>query len=78
MSSNNKIIPDMGNQILRQFGDRVKKLRKARGWSQEELGDRAKLHRTYIGSIERNERNISLLNIERIAKALKVQIKDLL
>jgi len=49
-----------------------------KGWSQEELARRADLHRTYIGSIERSERNVSLLNIERIAKALKVNIKDLL
>jgi transcriptional regulator with XRE-family HTH domain len=68
----------MEHKILRQFGSRVKKLRKARGWSQEELGKRAGLHRTYIGSIERNERNISLLNIERIAKALNIEIKKLL
>jgi transcriptional regulator with XRE-family HTH domain len=68
----------MEHKILRQFGSRVKKLRKARGWSQEELGKRAGLHRTYIGSIERSERNISLLNIERIAKALDVNLKNLI
>lgn len=68
----------MEHKILRQFGNRVKKLRKAKGWSQEELGERAKLHRTYIGSIERSERNISLLNIERIAKALNTKIENLI
>lgn len=68
----------MEHKILRRFGDKVKKLRKAKGWSQEELGTRAKLHRTYIGSIERIERNVSLLNIERIAKALSVKIEELL
>lgn len=46
-----------------------------RGWSQEELGLRAGLHRTYVGSIERSERNISLLNIERIARALNVPVQ---
>jgi transcriptional regulator with XRE-family HTH domain len=55
--------------ILKKFGKRVKKMRIAKGWSQEELAKRAKLHRTYIGSVERHERNISLINIERIAKA---------
>lgn len=65
-------------KILRQFGDRVKKLRKAKGWSQEELAKRAGLHRTYIGSIERSERNVSLINIERIAKALEVKIERLI
>ena len=68
----------MQYRILRHFGNQVRKLRKAKGWSQEELGIRAKLHRTYIGSIERSERNISLLNIERIAKALSVKIVDLI
>jgi len=66
------------NDILKRFGQRVKSLRLEKGWSQEELARRADLHRTYIGSIERHERNVSLLNVERIAKALKVNIKDLL
>lgn len=66
------------NNILKRFGQRVKSLRLEKGWTQEELARRADLHRTYIGSIERHERNISLLNVERIAKALKVNIKDLL
>jgi len=68
----------MKSAILKRFGCEVKKLRKAKGWSQEELGRRAKLHRTYIGSIERSERNVSLLNIERIAKAMGVQIESLI
>jgi transcriptional regulator with XRE-family HTH domain len=66
------------NNILKKFGDKVKTLRLEKGWTQEELARRADLHRTYIGSIERYERNISLLNVERIAKALNVTIKDLL
>ena len=53
----------MKEKILRDFGNHIKKLRAKKGWSQEELGEKAKLHRTYIGSIERSERNISLLNI---------------
>lgn len=53
-------------------------MRLEKGWTQEELGRRADLHRTYIGSIERYERNVSLLNIERIARALGVGVKDLL
>lgn len=66
------------NNILKKFGNKVKTLRLEKGWTQEELARRADLHRTYIGSIERYERNVSLLNIERIAKALSVNIKDLL
>ena len=66
------------NNILRKFGNKVKTLRLEKGWTQEELARRADLHRTYIGSIERYERNVSLLNVARIAKALSVNIKDLL
>ena len=68
----------MKSKLLKQFGNKVKKLRQAKGWSQEELARRAGLHRTYIGSIERSERNISLINIEKIAKALNVSITKLL
>lgn len=68
----------MNLSILRKFGKNLKKLRKTKGWSQEELAQRSHLHRTYIGSIERSKRNISLLNIERIAKALNVKIENLI
>lgn len=68
----------MREKILRQFGNNVKKLRIAKDWSQEELARRTGLHRTYIGSIERSERNVSLINVAKIAKALSVNIKDLL
>jgi len=53
-------------------------LRLQKGWTQEELARRAELHRTYIGAIEREERNVSLVNVERIAKALRVDPKELL
>lgn len=66
------------HKILRNFGEHIKKMRKRKGWSQETLGEKAGLHRTYIGSIERYERNISLLNIERLARTFKVGVKDLL
>ncbi|HAH20933.1 MAG: hypothetical protein A2Y00_01175 [Omnitrophica WOR_2 bacterium GWF2_43_52] len=65
----------MEQQILKIFGQRLKRLRIQKGWSQEELGLRAGLHRTYVGSIERSERNISLLNIERIARALSIPVQ---
>ena len=64
--------------ILEVFGENVQKLRKERKISQEKLADMAGVHRTYIGMIERAEKNITLRNIERIAKALNVEIKDLL
>ena len=60
-----------------KFGNRVKSLRIKAGISQEELAFRAGLHRTYLGSIERGERNISLKNIARIAKALDIKLVEL-
>ena len=54
------------------------KKRKEKGLSQEQLSFKADLHRTYIGMIERAEKNITLSNIEKIAKALEVEIIELL
>jgi len=59
------------------FGRTVRRLRKARGWSQEDLGFQANLHFTYISGIERGERNVSLLTIVRLAKALKARVDEL-
>lgn len=59
------------------FGARVRARRLELGLSQEELGVAASLHRTYIGSMERGERNVSLLNIVRVAEALAVDPGDL-
>lgn len=56
----------------------LRDIRKAQGVSQEALGGLANLHRTYVGSVERQERNVSLDNIERLADALQVDILDLL
>jgi len=55
----------------------MRKVRKEKGFSQEELAARSSLHRTYIGAVERGERNITLLNAERIAKALGTSLQDL-
>ncbi|MEF2175500.1 MAG: helix-turn-helix transcriptional regulator [Candidatus Absconditabacteria bacterium] len=60
-----------------KFGQRVRELRKKLGLSQEELALKCGLHRTYIGIIERGEKNVCLENIEIIANALEVKIKDL-
>jgi len=59
------------------FGEKVRQLRKDLGLSQEELSFRANLHRTYIGMIERGEKNITIENIQKIANALDVSIKTL-
>lgn len=64
--------------ILKIFGENVQKYRKEKQISQEKLAEIAGVHRTYIGMIERAEKNITLRNIEKIAKTLEVEIKDLL
>lgn len=62
----------MSHSDLERFGARVRAERERQGVSQEELANRAGLHRTYLGGVERGERNIGLLNIARIARALGV------
>ena len=57
-------------KILIHFGKNVRKFRKEKGLSQEQLAFKADLHRTYVGMIERAEKNITLLNIEKIANAI--------
>ena len=64
--------------VRKAFGQRVRILRKQRGYSQEALAERADLHFTYVSSVERGERNISLINITRLARALKVSAAALL
>lgn len=64
--------------ILVRFGARVRELRKSRGYSQEAFAAHCELDRTYIGSIERGERNVALRNIESIAKGLDMTISKLM
>ena len=66
----------MKKEILVSFGNRVRAERTKLGLSQEELASRAGVHRTYIGMIERAEKNITLENIEKICKALNMRISD--
>lgn len=68
----------MQNEPKKLVGMRIRELRLAKGISQEALADEAGVHRTYMGSVERGERNISLENIVRIAKALRVRPHELL
>lgn len=68
----------MNENILVLFGNRVKEIRKEKGLSQEQLSFKANLHRTYIGMIERAEKNITLINIQKIANALEIEIVELL
>lgn len=67
-----------GGEARARLARRLRELRDIHEISQEELGARADLHRTYVGSIERRERNVSLDNVERIATALGVDICALL
>jgi transcriptional regulator with XRE-family HTH domain len=68
----------MDRSILKYFGNRIKTIRLEKGISQEQLGQLAELDRTYISGIERGLRNISLINIERLATALNVEPAELL
>ena len=65
------------SEVLIRFGKKIREERVAQGLSQEELAFKANLHRTYIGMIERAEKNITLQNIERLAKALNMEISEL-
>lgn len=65
------------SDINKDVGFRIRQVREERGLTQEELAARADLHRAYIGQIECGEKNIGLVNLEKIAKALKVDIRDL-
>ena len=64
--------------IRKLLGLRIKKIRQKSKMSQEELSFESELHRTYISDIERGTRNVSIKNIEKIAKALKVSLKELM
>lgn len=68
----------MKDDILKRFGANVRERRIVLGLSQEELAARAGVHRTYIGMVERAEKNVTLRNIERIAKALNMSVESLL
>ena len=67
----------MSISILQKFGSVIRSLRKEKSWSQEFLAQQTKLHRNYIGEVERGERNISLKNIEKLAEAFQIPIHEL-
>ena len=67
----------MESKTLKKFGDRVREERLKRNLSQEQLAARAGVHRTYIGMIERAEKNITLENIQKIAGALSIKLSEI-
>lgn len=68
----------MKQEILLKFGDNVREERLKKGLSQEELARKAGVHRTYIGMIERGEKNITLTNIKKVANALDLKLDRLM
>ncbi|MGM0883100.1 MAG: helix-turn-helix domain-containing protein [Bacillota bacterium] len=67
----------MDNAVLKLIGQRVRDLRKQRNLSQEQLGEIAGFHFSYIGGLERGQKNISLLNMDKIAQALNVPLHEI-
>jgi transcriptional regulator with XRE-family HTH domain len=65
-------------KFLRDLGNRIREKRLERGWTQDQLGEKCNLHRTFIGSVERGERNISILNLKLVAGILRVGLAELL
>ena len=68
----------MNEEVCVRFGEKLRNIRLDLGYSQEELSFKAGLHRTYISSVERGKRNISITNIKKIADALGLKMKDLM
>ncbi|TDV17243.1 helix-turn-helix domain-containing protein [Paraburkholderia caballeronis] len=66
------------NALVRDFGVIVRRLREARGWSQEQLAEHAGLNRSYVGEIERGTVIASIVTVEKLARAFGVSIADLL
>lgn len=64
------------DKCLKQFGERLRSLRTNKGYSQEELASIAELDRTYVSGCERGKRNISLINISKLAHALEIEISE--
>lgn len=68
----------MGRSVQEKIGQRIRARRQAIGLTQDELADRASTHRTYIGMLERAEKNVSVVTLARIASALEIELSKLL
>jgi transcriptional regulator with XRE-family HTH domain len=67
----------MADDLLVRLGDRIRKLRKARGWTQVVMAERVGIDRSFLADVERGKRNLSILNLELIAKGFKVSLSQL-
>ena len=65
------------NELTRQFGILVRELRRAKGFSQEDFADRCGVHRTYVGSIERGEKAVTIVTAQKLAQALDLNLAEL-
>jgi transcriptional regulator with XRE-family HTH domain len=65
-------------EFFREIGHRLRERREGMWWTQAELARRCDLHKAYVGFVERGERNVSLINLRRIARVLRVRLSDLL
>ncbi|WP_300338275.1 helix-turn-helix transcriptional regulator [Accumulibacter sp.] len=70
-------MPKHDNDFLKWFGGRLREIRHQEGLSQEQLAELAGIDRTYVGGVERGERNLSILNVKRLANALGINLKEL-
>lgn len=64
------------DRALIRLGANLRQAREAKGWSQEELGFRCGVHRTYVGSVERGEYNVTILTLRKFSKALGITLRD--
>jgi transcriptional regulator with XRE-family HTH domain len=67
----------MPEDLLVRLGNRIRKLRKKRGWTQAEMAERVGIDRSFLADVERGKRNVSILNVELMAKGLKVSLSQL-
>lgn len=67
----------MPDDLLTRLGDRIRKLRKARGWTQAEMAEKIGLDRSFLADVERGKRNVSILNLELIAHGFEISLSQL-
>ena len=70
-------MPKLDDDFLKWFGGRLREIRHQEGLSQEQLAELAGIDRTYVGGVERGERNLSILNVKKLADALGINLKEL-